>query len=175
MKTLCDKKYLRKLAIEKRSSMAMTDAFKTGCFRIVQNILNSDDFKKAKNIAIYFPIKNEPDITSLLSVKNKNFYFPRCHNNEMEFVKFCGLDKISSDCFNIKTPIGDSIDPSIIDLFYIPALMANYGKGFYDRFFDKYNLSAKKIIVVFDELISDVFIEEKHDFKLDKLISQSFN
>ena len=46
-----------------------------------------------------------------------------------------------------------------------------YGKGFYDRFFAKNNIKAKKIIVISNELISDEFVEDKFDFQCDEIIS----
>ena len=43
--------------------------------------------------------------------------------------------------------------------------------GFYDRFFAKNKLKAKKIIVISNELISDEFKEDNFDFQCDEIIS----
>ena len=42
--------------------------------KIISKILNSDDFKNAKNVAIYLPIRGEIDISSLVKVKDKSIY-----------------------------------------------------------------------------------------------------
>ena len=80
--------------------------------------------------------------------------------------------------FNILEPIGEKINPSILDLIYIPALMANnncyrlgYGKGFYDRFFAVNTTTAKKLIVVAKELVLDDFVQDEFDYKCDGIIS----
>ncbi len=171
---------LRKSALKKRQSVSDIKSVST---RVIQNILNSSDFKSAKNIAIYHPIKNEIDILNLLKVKDKNFYFPRCIDNsgecELEFVKY--ENNLCLGKYNIMEPLGQAIDPEILDIIYVPALMANkrnfrlgYGKGYYDRFFKKYqnSLKAKKVIVVLSDFITDRFKEEKFDFPLDYIICE---
>ena len=60
-----DKITLRKQALQLRKTIALSGELKNKNSIIVQKILNSQDFKKAKNIALYYPIKNEIDLTSL--------------------------------------------------------------------------------------------------------------
>lgn len=179
MKTLLDKKHLRKMALEKRNSMASTGATKIKSGMIVSKILNSIDFKNAKNIAIYYPIKNEIDITSLLNINTKNFFLPRCNGNDLEFCQYLGSESIKTGSYNIKEPISEKINPEILDIIYIPALMANknnyrlgYGKGYYDRFFKNNHIKAKKVIVLANELISDDFKEELFDIPADLILSE---
>jgi len=164
---------LRKMALNKRVSFSR-DLSK----EILYKILNSDDFKKAKNIALYYPIKNEIDLTGLFSVENKNFFLPKCVDNELQFVKFDGFENLKVGSFNILEPIGQSVNPEILDIIYTPALIANkkcfrlgYGKGFYDRFFKKHNLKAKKVIVISEKLVLDEFIEDSYDVQCDYIIS----
>lgn len=178
MKTVLDKKNLRKYALGVRQELAYNGMTQNKSAHILGVILNSDDFKSAKNVALYLPIKNEIDITALLKIKDKNFYLPRCNQNELEFVRYLGEDYLTVGAFDIKEPLGEAINPEILDIIYIPALMANkkgyrlgYGKGFYDRFFKKYNLKAKKIIVLAQELILDDFVQDDFDYKCDLIIS----
>ena len=133
--------------------------------------------QRLKNIALYYPINSEIDITGLLKVKYKNFYLPRCINNELYFSKYIDDNSLVEGKFGIKEPQGEIVDPYIFDIIYIPALLANkkcyrlgYGKGFYDRFFAKNNINALKVIVVSSDFITDEFIEEAHDFRCDSLI-----
>ena len=179
MITLTSKSELRKKAIEIRNSMANTNALKSVSLNIISKILNSGDFKKAKNIALYLPIRNEIDLTSLLNVKDKNFYLPRCNGDDLEFCLFEGENSLTQGRFNILEPTGKKIDPTILDIIYIPALMANkkcyrlgYGKGFYDRFFAFNEIKAKKVIVVAFNLISNEFVQDDLDFQCDEIISE---
>ena len=178
MLTLLKKKDLRKQAYEIRNKLASSGENPIKSQRIISKILNSSDFINAQNIALYYPIKNEIDITNLLKVQDKNFYLPRCNSNELEFVKYVDDKHLFIGSFGIIEPLGDKINPEILDVIYIPALMANtdnyrlgYGKGFYDRFFAKYNLKAKKIIVLANELINNSFVQDKNDYKCDSIIS----
>lgn len=175
-----DKTTLRKKALEKRMSAEFIGDNSRCSKRILSKILSSSDFVLAKNVALYFPIKNEIDITPLLKIKEKNFYLPRCNNNDLEFAKFISYDSLKLSKWNILEPLGEKINPEILDVIYIPALMANiegyrigYGKGFYDRFFNKYKLKAKKVIVISDRFISEIGFQESNDVKCDYLISDN--
>lgn len=173
MITLVKKDELRKIALSKRAEFKVDKSA-----LIVRKILNSSEFNNAKNIALYYPINHEIDLTGIIQVKNKNFYLPRCVDNNIEFAQFCGFESLKMGKFNILEPTSEKINPEILDLIYIPALMANkkcyrlgYGKGFYDRFFKNNKINALKLIVVANELINDNFIEDEFDYKCDGIIS----
>lgn len=175
MITLLDKKTLRKIALNKRT-LILDDALNDA---ILKRIINFDVFKKAKNIALYFPIKNEIDITPIINIKEKNFYFPRCSNENLEFVQYQNKECLKIGKYNILEPMGEKINPNVLDIIFIPALMANrrfyrlgYGKGYYDRFFRKNNIQAKKIIIVPSELIVEEFIEDDFDIQCDAILSE---
>lgn len=176
MSTLINKQELRQEAIKKREDMHFKEVTKGISQTIVQKIINSADFKNALNIALYYPVNGEVNLLSLLKIKGKNFFFPKCDNLNLKFVKF--ENSFEPGKFNIPTPNGEIINPQILDLIYVPALVANannyrlgYGKGFYDRFFSSNNLKAKKIIVIAKDFIRNDFIQEKFDFKCDEIIS----
>ncbi len=173
-----NKSELRKYALEKRKTSGLCGVSEINSKRITSAILNSKEFKNSKNIALYYPIKGEIDITGLLNVKNKNFYLPVCKDNELEFLKY--ENKLVTGKYSIPEPTGNKINPEELDIIYIPALMANrkcyrlgYGKGYYDRFFAKYKIRAKKIIVVANELINDTFVQDSNDYRCDMVLSEN--
>lgn len=175
MKTISDKKTLRQIALKKRA-LLINDALNKS---VVNNIITSYDFIEAKNIALYLPIKNEIDITEILKIKDKNYYLPRCNGLNLEFCLYRDDENLKTGKFNILEPLGQKINPKILDIIYIPALMANkkafrlgYGKGYYDRFFSNNNLKAKKIIIVPQELICEEFVEDEFDVAADLIISE---
>lgn len=179
-KSKLSKNELRKAALIKREALARIGLMDNISKKITDKIKNSLEFKNAKNIALYFPIKNEVDLTSLLDIQNKNFYLPRCAQNNLEFVKYQDKEHILKGAFNIPEPVGAEINPFDLDLIYIPALAANkkcfrlgYGKGFYDRFFKNNKIPAKKIIVVPKVFVSDEFVEEDFDFRCDFVLSEA--
>lgn len=178
-KEIIEKSELRKLILKKRKETDEACLIEKASSKIVSSIFLSNDFIEAKNIALYYPIKNEIDLRRLLNVKGKNFYLPRCNKNKLEFAKYTNENDLKSGEFGILEPQGKAINPNILDVIYIPALCANsknyrlgYGKGFYDRFFAKNkNLKAKKIIVVKKEFILDSFLEDEFDIQCDYTIS----
>jgi len=170
------KQKLRNYALEYRKKIQEKGICDINSGMIVNKILNSDDFKTASHIALYMPIKGEVDITRILKISTKNYYLPRCVGNELEFAKYEPNSLVLSK-FSIPEPQGEKINPEILDIIYIPCLMANkkcfrlgYGRGYYDRFFANHNLKAKKIIVVHNELISDMNFQDKYDYKCDSIL-----
>ncbi|MBQ8475637.1 MAG: 5-formyltetrahydrofolate cyclo-ligase [Candidatus Gastranaerophilales bacterium] len=170
------KNELRKIIKIERQNLYKTNDLCALSKKITENILNSDIFKSAHHIALYYPLKYEIDITGLFCDTSKEFYLPRCINNEIEFAKY--NSGLKNGAYSISEPVGDRINPEILDVIYTPALCCNgkcfrlgYGKGFYDRFFNKYNLKAKKIIVSPKCFITNDFVEDEFDFKCDEIIS----
>lgn len=176
---IIEKDELRKFILKKRKEMDENNLIEEISSKIVSSVFLSNDFIEAKNVALYYPIKQEIDLRRLLNVESKNFYLPRCNKNNLEFVKYTDEDNLICGDFNILEPKGSAINPKVLDIIYIPALCANsknyrlgYGKGFYDRFFSKNkNLKAKKVIVVSKEFILDSFREDEFDIQCDYIIS----
>ena len=144
--------------------------------KIVNNIKNTDYFKNAKNIMIYLPLKYETDITDLLNIDGKNFYVPKCVDNEIKVVKYEKNMQLIKSNFNVLEPVSNIYtNISILDIVFIPALCCDlnknrlgYGCGFYDRFLKKLNKNTIKIIISSKETcylkIPATDFDEKADF-----------
>ena len=144
---------------------------------IVSKICDNEIFKKSLNIMIFYPLENEINLLSLLKYSDKNFYLPRIIDNDLEVCPYSIGDKLLISKFKTKEPLTDKINPEILDLIFVPALMADkfnyrlgYGKGFYDRFLNTTN--AKTIVPIAKELIIDKLPTEQHDKKVDYVITQ---
>lgn len=143
---------------------------------ILLNIRNNNAYKQAKNIMIYYPLKNEINLLPLLE-DNKKFYLPRVSDENIECCRYKKNDKLIKSSFNVLEPVCQKCSPDILDIVFVPALAANingcrlgYGKGCYDRFLK--NCRALKIIAIPDELIFDSIPQEKHDISCDVIITQ---
>ena len=146
---------------------------------IVQNIKNLSFFKNAKNIMIFYPLQNEINLLELLKTDDeKQFYLPRMNNNNLDVCPYSIGDKLISSKFNILEPVSSAVDKKIIDLVFVPVLCTDknfnrlgYGKGFYDNFLSDFkNL---KICPCPDELVFEDIPSQKHDIKMDLIITQN--
>ena len=145
--------------------------------QIVSNINNFEKFKEAKHIMLFYPLENEIDILDLLKNKEKAFYLPRINDLNLECCSYKKNDQLKDSFFKTKEPLTNSVNPRILDLIFVPALMVDkdnyrlgYGKGYYDRFLEKTN--AITIIPIAKELIIDKLPIESHDKKVDYIITQ---
>ena len=144
---------------------------------ITKKIENHELFKKANNIMLFYPLASEIDLLEIIkSHPEKKFYLPKTTGSEMEACPYKMGDKLLKGDFNIYVPTTEATNPQILDLIFVPALMVDknnyrlgYGKGFYDRFLEKTN--AKTIVPISKELIVENLPIEKHDKKVDLVIS----
>ncbi len=148
--------------------------------RMIELILDWDKFKNAKNVMVYCPIKNEPDLLSLLNTAGKNFYLPRIENEEICAAKFTSFEDLKTGKFDIKEPCTNVIAGlDTLDLIFIPALMTDkwgyrlgFGKGYYDKFLNKLPARTTKVIPMYKELFIDELPIEPHDEKADFVITE---
>ena len=97
-------------------------------------------YKNSNHVMLFYPTKYEINLLSLLEDK-KNFYLPRVKGKELEICPYKKDDELMLSDLHIKEPQTDPVEPDIIDLVIVPALMADknnyrlgYGGGYYDRF-----------------------------------------
>ena len=167
------KNKLRNFAKTKRKKI---DTEKISVF-IAQNIRKSEIFKKSKNILIFYPKQYELNLLSLTENRGKNWFLPRCRGNELEVCPYSPGDELKMSCFKVLEPICESVHAQIADLVITPALGADlkkhrlgYGKGYYDRFFEK--SKAVKILAVPNCLIFESVFPEEYDIACDFVVSE---
>lgn len=168
-----NKSDLRKWAKSVRKNLNMTLISSL----IVEKVIVSDFFKLSHNIMIFYPLANEVNLLPLLKFSDKNFYLPRINNDNLECCSYLQNDILKKSEFNTYEPISNKINPSILDLIFVPALAVDtnnyrlgYGKGFYDRFL--LNLHALKIVPIAHELVVNSIYHESHDLPVDLIITQ---
>lgn len=147
---------------------------------VFEQIENSDDFKKAQKIAVYWSMPDELDTHWFVNkwYQNKEVYLPVIKGQEMEFVRFYGENGMVPDTkYGILEPIGNKLDENdVLDLMIIPGIAYDYignrlgrGGGFYDRSLLKFKKTLK-IGVGFDfQLMPELFVEE-FDIPVDEVI-----
>ena len=144
---------------------------------IVNNITNSDIFKKANDIMFFYPLEKEINLLDLLDFADKNFYLPRMNGKNIECCPYKKGDKLIIKKYNIKEPQTECISHPKLDLIIIPALAIDkygnrlgYGGGFYDRFLA--NIKTIKIVPIAEELIFEKIPHERFDIKIDYFVTE---
>ena len=108
---------------------------------------------------------------------NKKFFLPKVKAETLKVCPYAYDEKLEKSSFNILEPCSNPVEPSVLDLVIVPALMADrkgyrlgYGGGFYDRFLAG-NSGFKTITAIPTELVVDELPIDKFDKKIDVIIS----
>ena len=141
--------------------------------KVVNYIISSKILEKYNNIGIYYPIKNEIDITPLVKYYGKkNFYLPKTRD-EISFSSYRDGDILALGPFNTKEPITNDVNRDLIECFIVPCVAISnkkrigYGKGYYDKYLKGYDGTV--IGIVYEDAIFDCKMED-YDNVLDIII-----
>ena len=173
---------LRKKYLEMRKTLSADEVLLLS-EKIYENFILQFNVIENQNVHVFLPIEkfNEIGTNFFLEYfwsKNVNVFVPKVKAGEMISVRLSKNTKLEKSSWGILEPISNENECSYFDYVITPLLYCDksgnrigYGKGFYDEFFAKINLNAKKIGVSFFppiESIEDVF---ENDVKLDYLIT----
>lgn len=140
-----------------------------------REIQDIQEYKNAKNILLFYPLKYEINLLALIEDTTKNFYLPKIEGENILCCSYSKGDELCKSCFSTLEPLSEPINEDLIDLAVVPALAVDknnyrlgYGGGYYDRF-----LSNKKIYTI-SCIPQSFFVEsvypEKHDIRVNKII-----
>ena len=175
------KKILREKLLTHRLNLSQKEVANLSK-KITGKIKKLPEFKKAKTILLYHPIKNEVDPTPLFNSK-KIFTFPRTHANShrMTLHHVTELNELELDEFNIKSPTKKHlrISRKELDLIITPGLAFDskgrrigYGKGYFDKLFKNLSTNCVKIALAYDFQIIENVPAEAHDKKVDIIVTE---
>lgn len=152
---------------------------------ILNSLINSEIYKKAKSIFIYVSYNDEVDTIEIIkhSLKsNKDIYVPKTYMQEktMKAVKIHSLDELSVDNYGILEP--KFVDKNNIgvyfDLIIMPGVafdkMGNrigYGGGYYDKYISSIDCKSLKVALAYNIQVIDKIESEVHDIKVDYIIT----
>ncbi len=145
---------------------------------IVKNLKKIIDENSGKNVLLYIPMDIEVDVNPLIKQlrKNKNVYVPYMQGDSFKIVKY--RLPLKTKRFGIKEPNNSFCKPHKIDIAIIPVVgidelgkRIGFGKGMYDRFFDRLKYRPT---MVFTQLIlckSDKILSNEYDIQADYIIT----
>jgi 5-formyltetrahydrofolate cyclo-ligase len=146
-------------------------------FKKLKKFIKQSD---SKNILLYIPLGIEVDvkplINSLRKRKDTTVYVPFMQGESFKIVKY--RLPLYKKRFGIKEPNNSFFKARKIDLAIVPVVgidklnkRIGFGKGMYDRFFDKLGY---KPIMVFTQLIlckSEKILSDNYDIQADYIIT----
>ena len=174
-----DKNMVRKEVLHTRNNMS-NELRKLKDKLIYDLFINSDLYKKAKDIFIYVSFGSEVSTHELRD--KKNIYVPKTDINKKEMiaVKINSFAELNVDNYGILEPI--SVDKEKIasdfDIIVMPGVAFDkegnrigYGGGYYDKYLEKNIFKAKKIALAYEEQILEKIETDYHDIKVDFIIN----
>jgi 5-formyltetrahydrofolate cyclo-ligase len=167
---------------DKRKTMLPEDVREHSALVCAQ-ILSLSQYADAKHVLLYFPIRNEVDVTPVLEdafIKGKKVYLPVIRQeNRMEACEYNEFDMLIKNEFNILEPMGsDVIAPEKLDFIIVPGVAFDrrlyrigFGAGYYDRYLPL-AVNAYKAGAAYAFQIVELIEEENHDVCLDALVTE---
>lgn len=147
--------------------------------KICQNLREQEIYSTLSNIFCYYSFGSEVSTHSLFKDNTKNWYIPRVNGDYLDVCRY-NSDCLESNSFGIMEPhckICHSDDK--LDAVILPGLSFDkkggrlgYGKGYYDKFLNGLSYNPLKIAFVPEELLVDEVPTEKHDCKVNIIITQ---
>ena len=166
------KQQLRKWAKEERKKL---DIGKIS-LELLHKLKETEEYRQAKNVMIFYPLKDEINLLELLKDFDKNFYLPKIDGKNLLCCPFSKDTELCESCFKTKEPATEAVEKDLIDLVIVPALAVDkdnyrlgYGGGFYDRFLAGVNIT--KIVCIPKEFLVETVYPEEYDIKIDKVIT----
>lgn len=167
-----NKQELRKWAKEERKKLDIQMISK----ELVKRVQETEEYKQAKNIMIFYPKEYEVNLLSLLDENTKRFYLPKIEGDSLLCCPFGSSRELCESRFKTLEPTTEPVKKSILDLIIVPALAVDknnyrlgYGGGFYDRFLKGVN--AIKLVCIPSEFVVGTVYPEMHDVQIDKVIN----
>lgn len=157
---------------EKRGELSLKTA---------ERLFSTEEFKRAESVFCYINKKEEiytDGIVSYALLSGKKVAAPFCRGNEMAFKYITGEKDLEKGAFSVYEPKEYCKDAEIgpYTICITPALCFNrrgyrigYGKGYYDRFFEKNE--CVKIGLCFEENIRD-FVPDERDKAVDIIVTE---
>ena len=171
-----DKQILRNKYKEIRKNILNKEEYDQVIFN---KVINLEEYKQSDLILIYVSLKDEVDTIKLIEYsleKGKKVAVPKCEGNYMIFYYISSLEDLERGNFEILEPkIKEEVSDFNNSICIIPGVLFDkqnnrigYGRGFYDRFLEKY--TGIKIGLTYKECICDEIDIDENDIKMDIII-----
>jgi 5-formyltetrahydrofolate cyclo-ligase len=142
---------------------------------LIKQIKDLKVYQSARAVGLYMPIKNEPDLTSLIA-DEKTFLLPKVMDIDLIYVPWKIGDPLVRSDLGILEPVSSTDQSATLDLIIIPAIALDkkgnrlgFGKGFFDRFL-LHQRPACVIGVIYPFQLIDQLMTTRLDMPVDMVL-----
>lgn len=170
---------LRKLLLEKRDNTSH-DLLEINSKKIHGNLKKISEFRLATKIGMYYPIGSEVFTQRIIQESLSHGLktcLPKVAGTKLEFRQILDFASLEPGSFGILEPKDSCAHASDMEVIIVPAVGASadrhrlgYGRGFYDRFFEKNNIT--KIALCLQKQVVKNMPYEDHDIRMDYIITE---
>lgn len=162
-----------------------SDTLKALSLQICKRIEELPLYKKAKNIAFYFAKNKEVSLEYLIGkafLEGKKVFLPKTwlRDKTLSFHQIFSFSDLKPGPFGLLEPSSENpkLEPKDFEIIFVPGIAFDlkkgrigYGGGFYDKILK--NIPAFKIGVAFSFQIFEELPLEKHDQRVDLIITEN--
>ena len=130
---------LRQTLLQQRMALSIA-LVETYSQSLMKQIIALPAFQQAKVIGLYSPIKNEPDLRSLVN-QGKQVLLPKVVGDSLIYGQWKQTDTLINSTLNILEPNTNKDESHLLDLLIIPGVAFDrfgnrlgFGKGYFDRY-----------------------------------------
>lgn len=174
-----NKHIIRKKILELRKNLPTYDVLKKSN-EIIKKLEEIEEFKEAKKIACYISFGNEVYTHGFIKkyVETKIISVPVVNKKEIFLSNIKSWSELQQGAYGILEPKKEFLRIcNNVDLIIVPGIAFDkkgnrigYGEGYYDKLLKK--LNAIKIALAYDFQLLDKIPSEKHDVKIDIIITE---
>ncbi len=146
----------------------------------MEKVLHLPEFTKARKVALFVPLKGEPDISSLFPIvaREKELILPKVSGKELLLLRVDYPLKLIRGSFGVYEPAeGQEIKPEEVDFILVPGVVFDlrgfrigFGKGYYDRLLRE--IRGLKVGVAFSFQVLGSIPHDPWDVPVDVLITE---
>lgn len=144
------------------------------------------EIDNANNIGVYLSFKKEVNTTEIIEklwLMEKKLFAPvvNVDLHGFSFAELNSLHNLSENKYGVPEPphTADKIFPEEIDLFLVPGIAFDkkghrlgWGKGYYDKFFNSFQIKGKKVGLAFSFQMVESIPNESFDVPMDYVVSE---
>ncbi len=178
---MIEKENIRKKILERRKLLNEIDLLGANekivnASRDIISSLVKEKQSKIPTLAIYWPLKGEPDLLKLVAAYSGKVAIPKIRGDRMNFVKYDLGSYLEKSMYTGLMQPESNIN-AIPELVFVPGLSfcvngyrLGFGKGYYDKYFENHP-NITKVGVCFHEYLIESLPYNLNDIRMDYILT----